>query len=248
MNPLKSLALKTLPASTVTRLRALDYRLHSADEHRLISSLCDRNKCSIDVGANLGVLTHYLARYSTHVYAYEPNPQLAASLRRAFSEKVTVVEAALSDTAGSTVLRMPYYHGVEMHGLASIVQDFKDADHVREFTVPVRRLDDERITNVGFVKIDVEQNEERVLHGSMKLIEQQRPNILLEVTPKLYKKPLREFLAEFVGLGYHGYFLFDGRLLKVAEYRPDVHNHADNYGVRGKYMTNVALSTRSLDG
>lgn len=106
-----------------------------------------------------------------------------------------------------------------MHGLASIAQDFSDADSVREFSVPLRRLDDENLTNIGFLKIDVEQNEEKVFRGGMGLIKSQRPNILLEVTPKLYSKPLLEFLADFLALGYHGYFLYDRKLLKVEEYR-----------------------------
>jgi FkbM family methyltransferase len=246
MKFIKSLLLKTLPVSAVTKLRALDYRLHSPEERLLLSRLCDRAKCSVDVGANLGILTHYLARYSRHVYAYEPNPQLASQLRRAFDSRVTVLEAALSDTSGSTVLKMPYYRGVEMHGLASIAQDFKDADYVKEFTVPVRRLDDEGLNDVGFLKIDVEQNEEKVLRGAMTFICRQRPNMLLEVTPKLYSRSLLEFLGDFLALGYRGYFLYDRQLLKIEDYRPEVHNHSDNYGVRGKYMTNVVLSNSPL--
>ncbi len=247
MKRIGSLLQKTLPASAVARLRAVDYQLHSSDERRLLSTLCDRNKCSVDVGANVGTITYFLARYSAHVYAYEPNPELASRLCRAFNERVTVVQAALSNTSGSAVLKVPYYRGVEMHGLASIVQDFKDSDYVKEFWVPVRRLDDENLANVGFLKIDAEQNEEKVLCGAVELINRQRPNMLLEVTPKLYSRPLLEFLADFFTLGYRGYFLYDRHLLKIEDYRMEVHNHSANYGISGKYLTNVVLSTKSLD-
>jgi FkbM family methyltransferase len=243
---LKSLLKRSIPDTSLVRLRALDYRLHAANEYRLLETLCDRSKCSIDVGANVGVLTYWLAKRSAHTYAYEPNPELATKLRRSFKSSVTVVEAALSDAPGSTVLRVPSYDGVEMHGLASIAQTFKDADGVREFTVPVRRLDDEQLTNVGFVKIDVEQNEEKVLRGGMQLFAREMPSILLEVCPKLYSKPLVEFLADVLALGYRGYFLFDRKLLKLEDYRMDRHNDGANYGVADKYMTNVVLSTRAL--
>jgi FkbM family methyltransferase len=246
MKRIRSLLQKTLSASTVTRLRALEYRFYSADERRLLSKLCDRNKCSVDVGANVGIITYFLSRYSSHVYAYEPNPELASQLRRAFDKRVTVVQAALSDTSGSAILKMPYYRGVEMHGLASIAQDFKDSDYVKEFCVPVRRLDDENLANVGFLKIDVEQNEEKVLRGAAELINRQRPNMLLEVTPKLYSKSLLEFLGGFFALGYRGYFLYDRRLLKIEDYRMEVHNDSDNYGIGARYMTNVVLCTKSL--
>jgi FkbM family methyltransferase len=247
MKRIRSLAQKLLPASGVTRLRALEYRLSSWDERRLLAKLCDRNKCAVDAGANLGTITYFLARYSSHVYAYEPNPELALHLRRAFDRRVTVIQAALSDTEGTAILRVPCYGGVPMHGLASIVQNFKDSDSVQEFCVPVRRLDDENLTNIGFLKIDVEQNEENVLYGARQLITRQRPNVLLEVTPKLYSKPLKEFLADFFAQGYQGYFLYDRQLLKIEDYRMEVHNHSDNYGIGRKYVTNVVLSTKLLD-
>jgi len=246
MNYVKSLLQRTLPDSSLVRLRALDYRMHSADERRLLSTLCDRRKSSIDIGANLGTLTYYLARYSFHTFAYEPNPQLAQRLRQAFRHKVTVIEAALSDIQGSTVLKIPFFDGVEMHGLASIAQQFGHADQVKEYTVPMERLDDKKWDDIGFVKIDVEQNEEKVLRGGMQLFSRQRPNILLEVSPKLYSKTLQEFLADLLSLGYRGYFLFDGELNNLEDYRMDVHNNSKNYGVRGKYMTNIVLTTQSL--
>jgi FkbM family methyltransferase len=246
MSYLKSAIKRILPAPSLVQVRAFDYRLHCSDEFRLLAKLCNKNKCSIDVGANLGTLTYHLSRHSSHVFAYEPNPELAAKLRAAFKKRVTVLEVALSDLPGSTELKIPYYRGVQMHGLASIAQDFSDADAVKKHSVQVRRLDDEGYTNVGFVKIDVEQNEERVLRGGMGLFTNERPNILLEVTPKLYSKPLREFLAGLLELGYHAYFLYNRRLLKLEDYRVEIHNRAENYGRQGKYMTNVVLATEPL--
>jgi FkbM family methyltransferase len=193
------------------------------------------------------VLTYFLARYSAHVYAYEPNPELAAKLRNSFKEKVAVIQAALSDISGSAILKVPSYGGTEMHGLASIGQDFEDADNVKEFSVPKRRLDDEGFKNVGFVKIDVEQHEQEVLRGGMRLFEDQKPNIFLEVTPKLYKKQLQESLSGILELGYRGYFIYDSALVPLNEYRQEIHNRSENYGVGHKYVTNVVLSTLSLE-
>jgi len=112
--------------------------------------------------------------------------------------------------------------------------------------VLMRRLDDENLENIGFLKIDVEQNEERVLRGAMQLIKNQKPNILLEVTPKLYSKSLQEFVADFLALGYRGYFLYDRKLNNIADYRMDMHNRSENWGTGDKYVTNIVLSQEIL--
>jgi FkbM family methyltransferase len=247
MRTVKAVLQKILPVSSVIRLRALDYSIERSAEHRLLKLLCDPTKCSVDIGANVGTLTYVLSRHSTHVHAYEPNPELAAKLRKGFASKVTVIEAALSDAPGTAVLKLPYYEGVEAHALASIAQEFKDADRVREFKVPVRKLDEEPLKDVGFVKIDVEQNEEKVLRGGMRFFANERPNMLLEVTPLLYSKSLAEFLGDFLQLGYRVYFLFEDKLRRLDEYRPDIHNHPSNCGVSGKYVTNVVLSMRDIN-
>jgi FkbM family methyltransferase len=236
-----------VPESFLNRIRALDYRVHSSEEFRLLSQLCNREKISIDIGANQGVLTYFLVRFSLHVYAYEPNPELAAKLQKSFKKKATIIQAALSDIPGAATLKIPSYQGVEMHGLASIGQSFEDADSVKQFSVPKRRLDDEGFKNVGFVKIDVEQHEQEVLRGGMRLFQDQRPNIFLEVTPKLYKKPLQETLSNILKLGYRGYFIYDHALVPLDKYRQDIHNRSENYGVGHKYVTNVVLSTSSLE-
>jgi hypothetical protein len=110
----------------------------------------------------------------------------------------------------------------------------------------VCRLDDEDLRNVGFVKIDVEQNERKVMSGAMRLFREEKPNILVEVSPKLYTEPLQEVLAGVLDLGYRGYFCFEERLHKLDDYRLDVHNRSENYGVGGKYVTNVVLTTKTL--
>lgn len=237
---------RALSPSAKVRLRALDYRIHASKEHDLLARLCDRTKSSVDVGANVGVLTYVLASNSSHVYAYEPHPELAAELRLAFPRKVTVREAALSDKAGTVHLKVPTYEGREQHGLSSIVQDFTGAERVRDFTVRMCRLDDEDLAPVGFLKIDAEQSEEKVLRGGMQLIQRQRPNILLEVTPKLYAKSLQEFVADFLALGYHGYFLYERMLKRIEDYRVELHNRSENHGIADKYVTNIVLTRSAL--
>ena len=232
-----------VPPALLIHARAWDHYLFGAPEIRLLHRLCQSGRNSIDVGANTGIYTYFMRRHSAHVYAYEPNPELARQLSVTFDERVTVVPSALSSEAGTATLAYPVDQGVEMHGLASLSQDFADAEAVRHFEVAVRRLDDEGYDNVGFIKIDVEQHEREVLAGGMGLIAAERPNLLVEVTPLLYGETLMEVFAPLMELGYKGFFLFDGALVPLERHDPAVHNSSDNVGRRGCYVGNVMFTT-----
>ena len=56
------------------RLRSYKYMHRIDPEMGLLKFIVDPRRISLDVGANLGLFTYFLARYSTHVYAFEPNP------------------------------------------------------------------------------------------------------------------------------------------------------------------------------
>jgi hypothetical protein len=54
------------------RYRSYKYRTRKSLEMGLLQFLCSADKSSIDVGANLGLYTYYLSRFSKVVYAFEP--------------------------------------------------------------------------------------------------------------------------------------------------------------------------------
>lgn len=171
--------------------------------------VCDRRRPAIDIGANIGTYTYFLRCHASKVYAYEPNPDLANRLRKIFPN-VDVRAKAVSDTPGRLELRIPVEHGRPQHELGSIVQDFDAAAEVARHEVPVVTIDGENIDDVGFMKIDVEQNEIAVLSGSLATIERCRPVLMTEVSPLLYEKDLPETFGFVTDLGYEGWFTFEG--------------------------------------
>jgi len=52
------------------------------DEVALLPYLCNRNKISVDIGANWGLDTYHLLKYSKSCIAFEPIPQLAKALNQ----------------------------------------------------------------------------------------------------------------------------------------------------------------------
>lgn len=239
MIDLKKALKRALPPRALLRARAVDNYLFGAPELRHLKRLCDPDRVSLDIGANIGVYSFFLRRYSQHVYAYEPHPQLARGLERSLEDRVTVIASALSNRSGTAVLRIPLDRGEEQHALASVCQDFADAEGLREVEVPRLRLDDQAHDNVGFIKIDVEQHEPEVLEGAMDTIRQQRPSLLIEVTPLLYPKSLAELFAPLLDLGYRAEFCFDGKLVDLSSYSPELHNARANLGQRRRYLTNL---------
>src|SRR2546423_543083 len=123
ISALKAVAMKVIPERAGVRLQALDHYFRGEPELRLLRKVVPRGRGAIDAGANIGTYTYFLRQLTSHVYAYEPSPDLAARLRRLFAD-VVVRDVALSDHAGRATLRIPVTDGRQSHELASIAQSF----------------------------------------------------------------------------------------------------------------------------
>ncbi len=148
----------------------------------------------LDVGANLGIMTHFLAQkaavHNGTVHAFEPVKEnldtLAWVVKKYKHKNVATHPTAVGDTAGELTMVMPKVKGVRMQGL-SHVQDpsIEGYDETAStYQVPVVRLDDlpqlqrRRITGI---KLDVENFEARVLEGARELIAREKPLIYCEL-------------------------------------------------------------------
>jgi FkbM family methyltransferase len=213
-----------IPAPMLWRYRAMKGWLRGEPELRLLRYLVNPAKTSVDAGANKGVYTYFLARLSRHVYAYEPNPKIFALLRRSVGwPNVTLRQTALSDATGQDRLIVPRRKAGYSNQLATLRKD-KFAGEVLEVPVETRRLDDEDVGEVGFIKIDVEGFERNVLLGAARTLEKMRPAILIEIEEAHTKEPIEDTLTFVQGFGYEGLFLLQNRLLRLPRFDP-VKNH-----------------------
>ncbi len=214
-----------VPARLYYAIRAHREWRRGERELKLLPHLLDRNKNSVDVGANKGVYTYWMQRYSRHVYAYEPNPKIFKILRAGARGNVTASPIALSNTAGRSVLRVPRTAKGYSNQGASLNHE-KVGPSFGEVTVETRRLDDENLENVGFIKIDVEGHEFAVLEGARATIGRDRPTLLMEIEQAHNKMPIEESLARVTGLGYDGFALIGGALRSLAFFYPELHHRA----------------------
>jgi FkbM family methyltransferase len=205
---LKLWAAKQIQSRTSFRLWYVKQVLRGERELRFVPALTDPARTSLDIGANRGLYALAALHWSKKVIAFEPQPQLAAFLRRYLSAIVDIRECAVSDAAGFSNLLIPA--DPRFHAEARLSPPLGNPDpsaaHI-PVAVSTVRLDDEIHDDVGFIKIDVEGHELAVLKGAQKLIEKCKPNIIVEIENRHRPGAFAEANQWFKMRGYRGFYL-----------------------------------------
>jgi len=174
-------------------------RFFEEDELEYLRGIVDPQEVMLDVGANIGNHTVYFAAMigAGKVIAFEPGgwayPRLAFNVAlNGLQDRVTLHKVALSDAPGTAHMRLL---AADNHGTLAILSGDEGEGPVE--TVPVRKgddyLTDER---VGFVKIDAERHEMKVLNGLQKTLSRDKPIVMVEVL-QTERAALEAFLADF---------------------------------------------------
>ncbi len=238
---LRRAAAAVLPPAQVLALSATSHRVTGEPELRWLDRWCDPARRAVDVGANVGIWSWHLRRHAHGVVAYEPNPDLAAWLRRALPADVEIRNRALSDAPGRLPLRIPVVAGRPDTALASLSQHFENAESVREVDVEVRRLDDEELRDVGFLKIDVEGHERAVIAGAHALLTRERPTVVIEVEERHAPGAIDGVRADMLLLGYAAHFLHRGALHPFAAFDRRTMQNPKDAGRHGTYVNNFVF-------
>ncbi|MBS1682687.1 MAG: FkbM family methyltransferase [Bacteroidetes bacterium] len=166
--------------------------LHEVREFIYLHRFLKKDMVAIDVGANLGEYTVFMAKRlgEGSVYSFEPmsstRQQLEENIKLNQFKNVVVVGHGLSDRE----------HQLQIHevddaheGLATFY--LGDRKVKNSFEVQLKKLDDEieslGIKKIDFIKIDVEGSELPALKGSLQSINKWKPIILVEVNEPTYR-------------------------------------------------------------
>ena len=163
------------------------YELLELDILELLVPTCET---FVDVGANVGVYTCVASRCSpkTRVIAFEPVPENFGYLQRnidrnGLRNEVIVERVALGEADGELRISLDEGSIGTHHAVRS-----GPIDSASSITVPVRSLDsymeERHETRVDLIKVDVEGYESAVLKGARRLLEDQRPSLLVEFIPR----------------------------------------------------------------
>lgn len=192
-------------------------------EIALLPSLCRPGTTVVDVGGNFGMYTYWLVRLSARCVVFEPIPALAQALSAGFGERVEVHNVALSAERGSAELVVPRVSP----GLSTIeprnpLGSGRD-DLSARLRVETRPLDDFGLSNVSFLKIDVEGHEEAVLRGAQRLLASERPSLLVELEERHNSGCIDRVSTMLRAHGLSGAALHEGRIVGLDEF--DAANH-----------------------
>jgi FkbM family methyltransferase len=143
--------------------------------------LCNNEKVFLDIGAHTGTYSISLSDYCLHVHSFEPQKMtfysLCGSVALSGKENITCWNYGLGspEQVGEQTLKIISNDG----GGSSL--HYNHQPILKEEIIKVKTLDDFNITNIGFIKMDVEDNELYVLKGALNTIKKNNyPRILFE--------------------------------------------------------------------
>jgi len=177
------------------------YAEHGLFECQLIEwckQFCHKDKVFLDIGAHSGTYSISLSAYAKHVYSFEPQKMtyyaLCGSVALSNKDNITCLQYGLGSKSqvGKQTLKIVSNDGggSSLHSTSGIL---------REEQIQLNTLDSFELTDIGFIKMDVEENELFVLQGAVQTLEKnQYPRILFE--SNFENQPLFEFIKS---IGYN---------------------------------------------
>jgi FkbM family methyltransferase len=214
------------------RLRAIKLWWQDDDIRKLIKQNVSSGSIALDVGANRGAYTWVLSSAvgsSGRVHAIEPFPLNAAKLtilaRR--RKNVSVHAVAASDRNGNADLYVPTYHGHTLDPLATLSEPNNVS--TRSIAVPLCPIDSIlplASQHVSFVKFDIEGHENEALEGASRLLQTDRPTVVIEIEQRHRREPVDSIFRWFDHIDYRGYFFSPAGVRPIEDFAVYEHQTA----------------------
>jgi FkbM family methyltransferase len=242
----------SLKARHYARFLAHDLRNRDFDL-RGVQLLVRAGQTVLDVGANVGIWTHYLSQLvgpTGCVYSFEPIRETYAILRRNVERfhlgNVIALDRAVSDKDAAVSMSIPRdSRGLRNYHLAQIGQ----AQNSRSVDVLSLRLDswfarmgEPRVT---FVKIDTEGHELACVHGMLSLVARYLPSLCVEISSDL-DDPCSEgsHLESMLKSHHYGTHVWTGTSFRV---RIREEQRSNYFFLRDEHLLALELAVPYLD-
>jgi FkbM family methyltransferase len=144
---------------------------------------CNKDKNILDIGAHSGTYTISLADYCKHVYSFEPQKMTYYSLCGGVAlSNITNVTCINVGLGSEEQVGIKNLNIISLDGGGSTLHNDNNNTILKIEEIEIRTLDSFNIDNIGFIKIDVEDNELQVLMYSQNTLKKSNyPTILFEM-------------------------------------------------------------------
>ena len=163
----------------------LNYEEHDREE--ILNSL-PKDSIFIDIGANIGLFSLYVAkqRPDVEILSFEPDTITRNCLNNSVTDNQFTNISIFSEAIGNHEGTHKLYKEISNDGGHTLVPNDSTSNLYEEIEVKRLRsiLTEEQIQNIGCVKIDVEGAELEVVKGSLDILSEFTPFILIEVLNK----------------------------------------------------------------
>lgn len=150
-----------------------------------ISTFIPKNKNMMDIGSNIGIYSiiyNYILDKNTKIYAFEPQEKIYNCIVNNITlnncDKIIAYNYGLSDK--NEVKYMNANYDTKDNFGAFRIVDNEDISN-KLLKIETKIGDELNLTNIGFIKIDVEGYELEVLNGLKNTISRDMPYILIEI-------------------------------------------------------------------
>jgi len=205
---------------------------HYEREEWKSTKCCRPGDTAVDVGANIGVISAFLADAVSAtgcVYALEPNPSVFSLLTETISMNSYGNVIPLQVAAGSALAVSDFY--IEEWGAfqpcSSLAPKTGTARAQKVIQAPLDFLL-AGVSRIDYIKLDVEGAELNVLRGAVDLIEKHRPLIQVEVHG-MYMPSFGDSVADLFAFlcarEYSALNLVDDTIVDVTQFEKDTKLH-----------------------
>ncbi len=176
----------------------------------------------LDIGANLGIKSYYLAsrKPNSIIYAFEPVPEHIITLRKVVKwfrlKNIRVMEMALGDHNGEIEMVLPEQNKAKLHGFCHVehpsIKEFSEGEKIK---VPIKRLDSMDVFSlskyfISGIKLSAGNFEYFVLKGAHLLLQRHRPIVYAELWDSENRKKCFELMMSY---GYETNVFIAGKLV-----------------------------------
>lgn len=188
-----------------------------------------------DIGANVGWYTLNIRKRikNSEVYSFEPSPITFERLCDNLNENDLDINNAINIGFYTENSQLDFYYNIEESGSSSLA-NIRETEAVTKISVEMMKLDDwveeNHITDLDFIKCDVEGAEYFVYQGGKEIIKKYKPIIFSEMLRKWSAKfgyHPNDIINFFGEMGYQCYVIDKGCLRRF--YKVDTQTIQTNY-------------------